>query len=124
MCIVAASAAVGHLLPWHSARRTALPATAPLPAEIEIEVPVEHGLLVENLLDLAHAPFTHTTTFARGWPVPGELPGQCPSAGGGDASLPWCRQWCSSAAQAAGRHYLLTLPPASAGPLARAHSAL
>eukprot|EP00887_Chlorella_sp_A99_P007345 scaffold2.g7345.t1 len=39
-------------------------------AEIELEVPVEHGLLVENLLDLAHAPFTHTTTFARGWPVP------------------------------------------------------
>jgi chlorophyllide a oxygenase len=39
-------------------------------AEIEVEVPVEHGLLLENLLDLAHAPFTHTTTFARGWPVP------------------------------------------------------
>jgi chlorophyllide a oxygenase len=38
-------------------------------AEIEVEVPVEHGLLVENLLDLAHAPFTHTSTFARGWPV-------------------------------------------------------
>ena len=35
-----------------------------------MEVPVEHGLLLENLLDLAHAPFTHTTTFARGWPVP------------------------------------------------------
>lgn len=28
------------------------------------------GLLIENLLDLAHAPFTHTSTFARGWPVP------------------------------------------------------
>ena len=42
----------------------------PVPrAEIEVEVPVEHGLLVENLLDLAHAPFTHTSTFARGWPV-------------------------------------------------------
>jgi chlorophyllide a oxygenase len=26
--------------------------------------------MVENLLDLAHAPFTHTATFARGWPVP------------------------------------------------------
>lgn len=25
---------------------------------------------MENLLDLAHAPFTHTTTFAKGWPVP------------------------------------------------------
>lgn len=23
----------------------------------------------------AHAPFTHTTTFAKGWPVPGERPG-------------------------------------------------
>lgn len=40
-------------------------------AEIIVEdVPVEHGLLIENLLDLAHAPFTHTSTFARGWPVP------------------------------------------------------
>lgn len=39
-------------------------------AEIEVEVPVEHGLLIENLLDLAHAPFTHTSTFARGWPIP------------------------------------------------------
>lgn len=28
-------------------------------AEIQLEVPVEHGLLIENLLDLAHAPFTH-----------------------------------------------------------------
>ena len=25
---------------------------------------------MENLLDLAHAPFTHTTTFAKGWPIP------------------------------------------------------
>lgn len=39
-------------------------------AEIMVDVPVEHGLLVENLLDLAHAPFTHTSTFARGWPIP------------------------------------------------------
>jgi hypothetical protein len=38
--------------------------------QIVLELPVEHGLLVENLLDLAHAPFTHTTTFARGWKVP------------------------------------------------------
>lgn len=35
-----------------------------------MEVPVEHGLLMENLLDLAHAPFTHTSTFAKGWPIP------------------------------------------------------
>lgn len=41
-----------------------------LHSEIEVEVPVEHGLLMENLLDLAHAPFTHTSTFAKGWPVP------------------------------------------------------
>lgn len=39
-------------------------------AQIIIELPVEHGLLMENLLDLAHAPFTHTSTFAKGWPVP------------------------------------------------------
>eukprot|EP00898_Chlorokybus_atmophyticus_P004740 jgi/Chlat1/5267/Chrsp33S05094 len=39
-------------------------------AEIILDVNVEHGLLMENLLDLAHAPFTHTTTFARGWKVP------------------------------------------------------
>lgn len=40
-------------------------------AEIVLELPVEHGLLVENLLDLAHAPFTHTSTFAKGWEIPG-----------------------------------------------------
>jgi chlorophyllide a oxygenase len=38
--------------------------------QVQVEVPVEHGLLMENLLDLAHAPFTHTSTFAKGWPVP------------------------------------------------------
>ena len=26
--------------------------------------------VLQNLLDLAHAPFTHTSTFAKGWPVP------------------------------------------------------
>ncbi|QDZ19418.1 chlorophyllide a oxygenase [Chloropicon primus] len=39
-------------------------------AELVIDVPVEHGLLLENLLDLAHAPFTHTATFAKGWSIP------------------------------------------------------
>ena len=40
-------------------------------AEIVVDdVPAEHGLLIENLLDLAHAPFTHTGTFAKGWGVP------------------------------------------------------
>lgn len=46
------------------------PAGFKIHAEIMVDVPVEHGLLMENLLDLAHAPFTHTSTFARGWPVP------------------------------------------------------
>ena len=39
-------------------------------AQLTLDVPVDVGLLLENLLDLAHAPFTHTSTFARGWPVP------------------------------------------------------
>lgn len=39
-------------------------------AELVIDVEVEHGLLLENLLDLAHAPFTHTSTFAKGWSIP------------------------------------------------------
>ncbi|KAH9621895.1 hypothetical protein KSS87_019084 [Heliosperma pusillum] len=39
-------------------------------AEIVMELPIEHGLLLDNLLDLAHAPFTHTSTFAKGWSVP------------------------------------------------------
>ncbi|KAK4741091.1 hypothetical protein SAY87_024679 [Trapa incisa] len=39
-------------------------------AEVVVEIPVEHGLLLDNLLDLAHAPFTHTSTFAKGWSVP------------------------------------------------------
>ena len=38
--------------------------------QLVIEIPVEHGLLLDNLLDLAHAPFTHTSTFAKGWSVP------------------------------------------------------
>ncbi|KAL4430402.1 hypothetical protein ABPG77_002208 [Micractinium sp. CCAP 211/92] len=49
---------------------TAPPSGFQVHAELVLEVPVEHGLLLENLLDLAHAPFTHTTTFAKGWPVP------------------------------------------------------
>jgi chlorophyllide a oxygenase len=35
-----------------------------------MELPVEHGLLLDNLLDIAHAPFAHTSTFAKGWSVP------------------------------------------------------
>jgi chlorophyllide a oxygenase len=60
---------------WREAGPVPLGATLPpqgytIHSELELEVPVEHGLLIENLLDLAHAPFTHTSTFARGWPVP------------------------------------------------------
>jgi hypothetical protein len=49
------------------------PAAAPKSFPVllmQVDVPVEHGLLMENLLDLAHAPFTHTSTFAKGWPIP------------------------------------------------------
>ena len=63
--------------PGTCAPKSALPGTFKPPegytvhAELIIEdVPVEHGLLMENLLDLAHAPFTHTGTFAKGWGVP------------------------------------------------------
>jgi chlorophyllide a oxygenase len=37
---------------------------------LEVEIPVEHGLFLDNLLDLAHAPFTHQGTFAKGWTAP------------------------------------------------------
>uniref|UniRef100_A0A7N0TNW3 Rieske domain-containing protein n=1 Tax=Kalanchoe fedtschenkoi TaxID=63787 RepID=A0A7N0TNW3_KALFE len=50
-------------------------------AEIVMELPVEHGLLLDNLLDLAHAPFTHTSTFAKGWKVPDLVKFLTPSAG-------------------------------------------
>lgn len=39
-------------------------------SQLVMDLPVEHGLLLDNLLDLAHAPFTHTSTFAKGWSVP------------------------------------------------------
>ncbi|XP_044463476.1 chlorophyllide a oxygenase, chloroplastic-like [Mangifera indica] len=32
-------------------------------AEIPMELPTEHGLLLDNLLYLAHAPFTHSSTL-------------------------------------------------------------
>ncbi|THU51021.1 hypothetical protein C4D60_Mb06t26620 [Musa balbisiana] len=50
-------------------------------AEIVMELPVEHGLLLDNLLDLAHAPFTHTTTFAKGWNVPSLVKFLTPASG-------------------------------------------
>lgn len=50
-------------------------------AEIVIELPVEHGLLLDNLLDLAHAPFTHTSTFAKGWSVPSMVKFLTPATG-------------------------------------------
>ncbi|KAJ8762782.1 hypothetical protein K2173_022911 [Erythroxylum novogranatense] len=50
-------------------------------AEIVMELPVEHGLLLDNLLDLAHAPFTHTSTFAKGWNVPSLVKFLTPTSG-------------------------------------------
>lgn len=50
-------------------------------AEIVMELPVEHGLLLDNLLDLAHAPFTHTSTFAKGWQVPSLVKFLTPASG-------------------------------------------
>lgn len=63
-----------------------LPSLLPPPgfnihAEIIMELPVEHGLLVDNLLDLAHAPFTHTSTFAKGWSVPSLVKFLTPESG-------------------------------------------
>lgn len=46
------------------------PSAFEIHSELVLQVPVEHGLLLENLLDLAHAPFTHTGTFAKGWKIP------------------------------------------------------
>eukprot|EP00270_Netrium_digitus_P016904 TRINITY_DN612_c0_g1_i1.p1 TRINITY_DN612_c0_g1~~TRINITY_DN612_c0_g1_i1.p1 ORF type:complete len:656 (-),score=186.37 TRINITY_DN612_c0_g1_i1:47-2014(-) len=60
----------GSDIPTSSMPHLSPPKSFIIHAEIVIELPVEHGLLVENLLDLAHAPFTHTTTFAKGWAVP------------------------------------------------------
>ncbi|PKA64777.1 Chlorophyllide a oxygenase, chloroplastic [Apostasia shenzhenica] len=63
-----------------------LPSLQPPPgfevhAEIVLELPVEHGLLLDNLLDLAHAPFTHTSTFAKGWSVPSLVKFLTPESG-------------------------------------------
>lgn len=60
----------GNEIPESTVPSLAPPSGFTIHSEIVLDLPVEHGLLMENLLDLAHAPFTHTTTFARGWPVP------------------------------------------------------
>ncbi|MBA0566165.1 hypothetical protein Golob_011008 [Gossypium lobatum] len=65
---------------------TTLPSLQPpsgfvIHAEIVMELPVEHGLLLDNLLDLAHAPFTHTSTFAKGWTVPSLVKFLTPASG-------------------------------------------
>jgi len=52
--------------------KSSIPEGFKIHAEIVMDLPVEHGLLMENLLDLAHAPFTHTGTFAKGW-IPPEI---------------------------------------------------
>ncbi|CAA6663815.1 unnamed protein product [Spirodela intermedia] len=49
--------------------------------QLVMELPVEHGLLLDNLLDLAHAPFTHTSTFAKGWSVPSLVKFLTPASG-------------------------------------------
>ncbi|XP_011074848.1 chlorophyllide a oxygenase, chloroplastic [Sesamum indicum] len=63
-----------------------LPSLLPPPgfqihAEIVMELPVEHGLLLDNLLDVAHAPFTHTSTFAKAWSVPSLVKVLTPATG-------------------------------------------
>ncbi|KAJ9673618.1 hypothetical protein PVL29_023272 [Vitis rotundifolia] len=60
--------------------------------QIVMELPVEHGLLLDNLLDLAHAPFTHTSTFAKGWSVPRFVPVNITFHGyfGGPIQLKFC----------------------------------
>ncbi|KFK36203.1 hypothetical protein AALP_AA4G091400 [Arabis alpina] len=65
---------------------TTLPSLQPpsgfvIHAEIVMDLPVEHGLLLDNLLDLAHAPFTHTSTFAKGWSVPSMVKFLTPASG-------------------------------------------
>ncbi|CAN8320702.1 unnamed protein product [Cochlearia groenlandica] len=72
--------------PGDDAPSTTLPYLQPpsgfvIHAELVMELPVEHGLLLDNLLDLAHAPFTHTSTFAKGWNVPSLVKFLTPSSG-------------------------------------------
>ncbi|KAE9605848.1 hypothetical protein Lal_00025226 [Lupinus albus] len=72
--------------PGNDAPTATLPSLLPpsgfvIHAEIVMELPVEHGLLLDNLLDLAHAPFTHTSTFAKGWVVPSLVKFLTPSSG-------------------------------------------
>ncbi|KAJ8450292.1 hypothetical protein Cgig2_004749 [Carnegiea gigantea] len=72
--------------PGNDPPTTILPSLQPpqgfvIHAEIVMELPVEHGLLLDNLLDLAHAPFTHTSTFAKGWSVPSLVKFLTPASG-------------------------------------------
>ncbi|KAJ7959143.1 chlorophyllide a oxygenase, chloroplastic-like [Quillaja saponaria] len=72
--------------PGNDPPTASLPSLQPPPgfqvhAEIVMELPVEHGLLLDNLLDLAHAPFTHTSTFAKGWTVPSLVKFLTPASG-------------------------------------------
>ncbi|XP_020236512.1 chlorophyllide a oxygenase, chloroplastic [Cajanus cajan] len=72
--------------PGNDAPTATLPSLLPpsgfeIHAEIVMELPIEHGLLLDNLLDLAHAPFTHTSTFAKGWSVPSLVKFLTPSSG-------------------------------------------
>ncbi|XP_072981332.1 chlorophyllide a oxygenase, chloroplastic-like [Typha angustifolia] len=72
--------------PGNEPPKASFPSLLPPPgfkvhAEIVMELPVEHGLLLDNLLDLAHAPFTHTSTFAKGWSVPSLVKFLTPASG-------------------------------------------
>ncbi|KAJ7965560.1 chlorophyllide a oxygenase, chloroplastic-like [Quillaja saponaria] len=72
--------------PGNDTPTASIPSLQPPPgfqvhAEIVMELPVEHGLLLDNLLDLAHAPFTHTSTFAKGWTVPSLVKFLTPASG-------------------------------------------
>jgi chlorophyllide a oxygenase len=70
-----------------SPQAPSLPENFVLQAELVMDLDVEHGLMMENLLDLAHAPFTHTGTFAKGWPVPNLVRFATPGAS------PWTGHW-------------------------------
>lgn len=45
------------------------PASFTPQAELVLDVPVDYGLLTENLTDVATAPFSHTSAFASSWPL-------------------------------------------------------
>ncbi len=83
--------------PGDASRPPAYGATPPgftVHAELVLDVPCDAALLLENLLDLAHAPFTHTGTFAKGWPVPDAVRFHAASAAAAAAAVnPMAGTW-------------------------------